>query len=437
MSTPESSPKGFPRELLEQSIEERLHYFDKVVVAHQFLKQTYDDLHHAIRHPASASIILIFGPTGVGKTTLRQQIERQLIKDALANPDANPGHIPVVGMEAVSPDSGNFNWRDYYVRALQALDEPMLEDKITYAVHGIHRDEQGKLVIERSVTATDMRRVLEKCLQNRRPRAFIVDEAQHFQKMASGERLLDQMDSLKSLAGLTKTVHVLVGTYDLLELTKLNAQLSRRTIKIHFPRYRADNEDDFKEFRKLLRTLQKYLPLPEEPDLEIHADYFYDQCLGCIGMLKSWLHRTLAAALELNQPTITQELWEKHTEAPGTLLSMFDEIRQGEDDFWGQKDERQLEVLRSKLRIVRKPNLSKETKKTTQNTPKEPNLPPSSKSDPSANKDSTPAPSTKSGSDSKEDPPAPLVKPPKRNNKRVGLPNPVRRPVGQEEPHAG
>jgi type II secretory pathway predicted ATPase ExeA len=408
MPESESSTKGFPRELLERSIEERLHYFDKVVITHQILKQTFDALLHAIRYPASASTILVFGPTGVGKTTLR-----------------------LVGMEAVSPDSGNFNWRDYYIRALRALDEPMLEDRITYEVHGIHRDEQGKLIIESNVRAPDMRRVLEKCLQHRRPQAFIVDEAQHFQIMASGERLLDQMNSLKSLASLTKTVHVLVGTYDLLELTKLNAQLSRRTIKIHFPRYRADNEDDFKEFRKLLRAFQRYLPLPEEADLESHADYFYDQCLGCIGMLKSWLHRTLAAALELNRTTLTQELWEKHTEAPGTLLSMFDEISSGEDDFWGQKDEEQLLVLREKLRIVREPN--KEAMKTTKGT----NPPPTSKSDSSANKAMTPAPSTKSGSDSKEDPPAPLVKPPKRNNKRVGLPNPVRRPLGEEEPRAG
>src|SRR5260221_4116498 len=125
--------------------------------------------------------------------------------------------------------------------------------------------------------------------------------------MTSGERLLDQMNSLKSLASLTKTVHVLVGTYDLLELTKLNAQLSRRTIKIHFPRYRADNDDDFKEFRELLRTFQKYLPLPEEPDRATHAGYFYDQCLGCIAMLKSWLHRKLAADLELHQSTLSQE----------------------------------------------------------------------------------------------------------------------------------
>jgi AAA domain len=223
------------------------------VIAHQILKQTYDSLLHAIRHPASASTILVFGPTGVGKTTLLQQIEKQLIKDAIIDPKTKPGHIPVVSIEAVSPDSSNFNWRDYYVRALTALDEPMLQDKISYEVRGIHRDEQGKLIFESNARAPDMRRVLEKCLQYRQPRAFFVDEAQHFQVMASGSRLLDQMNSLKSLASLTKTVHVLVGTYDLLELTKLNAQLSRRSIKIHFPRYRIDNEDDFREFKKLLR----------------------------------------------------------------------------------------------------------------------------------------------------------------------------------------
>src|SRR5437764_13414638 len=167
MTEPESSTKGFPRELLERSIGERLHYFDKVVISHQILKQTYDALLHAIRHPASASVILVFGPTGVGKTTLRQQIERQLIKDALANPDANPGQIPVVAMEAVSPDSGNFNWRYYYIRALMALDEPMIEHKISYEVRGIHRDERGQLIFEREVTAPDLRRVLEKCLQYR------------------------------------------------------------------------------------------------------------------------------------------------------------------------------------------------------------------------------------------------------------------------------
>ncbi len=433
MTASESSPKGFPRELLEKSVNERLDYFDKVVVTHQILKQTYDRLLQAIRHPAGASTILVFGPTGAGKTTLLQQIKNQLIKDALADPGTHPGLIPVVSIEAVSPDSGNFNWRDYYIRALMALDEPMLEKKFTYGVRDIHRDEQGKLVIGKSVSAPDMRRVLEKCLQNRRPRAFIVDEAQHFQKMASGQRLLDQMDSLKSLANLTKTVHVLIGTYDLLAFTTLGAQLSRRSIKIHFPRYRADNDNDFKEFRKTLRTLQRHLPLVKEPDLITHVDYFYDQCLGCVGILKSWLYRTLAAALELEEPTITEDIWKEHTEAPGTLIGMFNEICKGEDDFWERKDEEQLKELREKLRIVREPN------KPVKSSPKVPNPTSSPQRTPQSNPASDSTPSDQSDSSSKEEPPSPLAKPSptsKKKNNRVGKPNPIRRPVRQEGAHA-
>jgi type II secretory ATPase GspE/PulE/Tfp pilus assembly ATPase PilB-like protein len=66
----QSSSQGFPRSLLEQSIDVRRHYFETKVVAHLRLKEVYEALLHAIRYPAGISLILVFGPTGVGKTTL-------------------------------------------------------------------------------------------------------------------------------------------------------------------------------------------------------------------------------------------------------------------------------------------------------------------------------------------------------------------------------
>ena len=54
----------------------------------------------------------------------------------------------------------------------------------------------------------------------------MIDEAQHLGKIASGRRLLDQLDVIKSIANQTKTVHVLFGTYDLLAFRNLNGQLS-------------------------------------------------------------------------------------------------------------------------------------------------------------------------------------------------------------------
>lgn len=340
---------GFPQELLSQPPETRLRYFETKVVAHQRLKEVHASLLHALRYPAGVSLILVVGPTGVGKTTLRRRMERQLLEDAQASPTCSPGHIPVVGIEVAAPDGRNFNWKDYYTRALLALDEPFITAKITYEVCDMHRDEHGRLVLGRSLTIPDLRRALEKTLQHRQPRAFLVDEAQHFRKMASGRRLLDQMDNLKSLASMTNTVHVLVGTYELLGLTNLSAQLSRRSLEIHFPRYHADSAEDLKEFRKLLRTLQKHLPLVDEPDLEAHTDEFYERCLGCTGMLKTWLNRALAAALEQQAKTITRALWERHAVPRGKLVQMIREIREGEQAL--VEDEAQHQELRTLLRL--------------------------------------------------------------------------------------
>lgn len=344
-----TSPQGFPRELLEQPADVRRRYFETKVVAHQRLLEVYEALLHAIRYPAGTSLILVSGPTGVGKTTLLQRIVKQLVEDASRDPTTTPGHIPVIAMEAPSPDSGNFSWKDYFTRALIVSDEPLLTDKITYDVRGMHRDEQGRLIIERSLTTPDLRRILEKCLYHRRPRAFIVDEAQHMKKMASGRRLLDQMDTLKSLANMTNTIHVLIGTYDLLGLMNLNAQLSRRSTEIHFPRYHINQPEDLREFKKLLRTLQRHMPLAEEPDLESHYEYFYERSLGCTGMLKTQLNKALGAALEKQERTMTKKHWEPYAASPQKLKEMLDEIRQGEEALEQQKDEAHLHDLRQML----------------------------------------------------------------------------------------
>ena len=79
--------------------------------------------------------------------------------------------------------------------------------------------------------------------------------------MGSGRRLSDQLDVIKSIANCTGTVHVLLGTYGLLAFRNLSAQLSRRSVDIHFPRYRADDPEDLKAFMTVLRSFEQHLPL--------------------------------------------------------------------------------------------------------------------------------------------------------------------------------
>ena len=387
--------QGFPRELLDQPIAARRRYFETKVVAHQRLKDTYEALLHAIRYPAGKSLILVTGPTGVGKTTLLERTIKQLIEDAACDPTTTPGHIPAIAVEAASPDTGSFSWKDFFTRALIASDEPMLADKITYDISGLHRDEQGRLVIQQEVTAPNLRRILEKCFKYRRPRAFFVDEAQHLKKMASGRRVLDQMDTLKSLANMTTTVHVLIGTHELLGLMDLNAQLARRSLTISFPRYQVA---DWKEFTKLLRTFQRHLPFPEEPDLESHAEYFYEQCLGCTGMLKTLLNKAAGTALEQGEQTLTLKRCQQHAEPPKKLKDMLREIREGEEKLANQRDESHRQELRAMLGL--------QSSVRSSNPPEEKVAPPTSLTDP----------------------------PPKRKrSRRVGQRGPNRDRVGREE----
>lgn len=326
---------GFPRELLSQPAQARLTYFAGKVVAHPHLKEAHQALLNAIHEPTRAPLVFVFGPTGVGKTTLRLRIARELTEEALAGLAQDPGRLPVVALEAVAPESGQFNWKDYYTRALLAMDEPLIAQKVDYAAWGIRRDGGGRTVVQRGTPAPELRRALEQCLRHRRPAAFIVDEAQHLKKMASGRRLLDQMDTLKSLAALTGTVHVLVGTYELLGLANLSAQLSRRSVEIHFGRYRADRAEDVLAFQSVLLTFQRHLPLAEEPDLVGRWEYLYEHSVGCVGVLKGWLNRALGRVLAAGEPTLGERQLDQEADPTRKLLSLAREIKEGEEAIGG------------------------------------------------------------------------------------------------------
>jgi type II secretory pathway predicted ATPase ExeA len=325
-----ATTERFPRPLLAQSAADRLASFTAKVVAHPRLKQTHRALLHAIDAPAGASLILVVGPTGVGKTTLRLRLEQQLLARALPELERDPGHLPVVALEAAAPDSGQFNWKDYYIRALLALEEPLIKDKIDHALRGNGRHGTGRVRIERSTSASDLRRALEQCLRQRRVAVVIVDEAQHLRRLTSGRRLLDQMDTLKSLAALSDTVHVLVGTYELLGLADLSAQLSRRSVIIHFGRYHAEAPEDLLAFKSVLLTFQRHLPLATEPDLVGRWEELYERSAGCVGILKTWLQQALAAALEVDAATLGRQHLERYAPSTRTLLSVVRESTEGE-----------------------------------------------------------------------------------------------------------
>jgi len=328
-------PSGgsFPRDLLAQPTDARLAYFTAKVVAHPRLTAVHRAVREALNQPDGASLILVYGPTGVGKTTLRLRLEQQLLAEALPEMQYDPDRVPVMAVEAVAAESGQFNWKDYYLRALAVLDEPLMAHKITVTMPENFTPggpTPARPLLKRSASAAEFRWVLEQCLHRRRVAVCLVDEAQHLKRLASGRRLLDQMDTLKSLAALTGTVHVLVGTYELLGMTNLSAQLSRRSVEIHFGRYRADLAEDRLAFKSVVLTFQRQLPLAEEPDLVGCWEALYEGSLGCVGVLKSWLNRSLAYAMAHDAVTLTRRHLERQAAPTRTLVNLAREVAEGE-----------------------------------------------------------------------------------------------------------
>src|SRR5882724_3501473 len=202
----------FPAALLAAPWIERLQHFKNYTVTHPLLKQADAVLWRAIQEPAGSSLVLVYGPTGVGKTTLRQHIEERLLRQR----EQDSPHLPVIGLEAVPPEAGKFSWKDFYRRGVMAAEQPFVQDRSTVYDHNFFLDRGGNLTISARVSLDDLRMGLECSLRYRKPKALFIDDAQHLAKAPSARKLQDQLDAIKSLSSRSQTLHVLVGTYELL-----------------------------------------------------------------------------------------------------------------------------------------------------------------------------------------------------------------------------
>jgi hypothetical protein len=214
-----------------------------------------------------------------------------------------PSPHPLLMLEAVPPDGMTFNRAAYYRAALTQLGEAYykqwsLVDINVEQTWETKTRSKGKGRVAQFNDSPELRQAMEDALIRRGVRAVVIDEAQHLMQVASGAKLLDQLDWIKSMTNMTGVVHVLVGTYDLLNFRNLSGQVARRGHDIHFPRYQFQHEADRKAFQGALLQLLHHQPL--QADLQAllnHWYYFYERSIGCVGVLKDWLVRVVAAAL--------------------------------------------------------------------------------------------------------------------------------------------
>ncbi len=316
---------------LAPSARRRLTHFKEFAVSHPLLQRADATLMQAIREPAGFTHVLVYGPSGVGKSTMIRQIATRLNTAALKPPPGGKVPVPALLLETRPPDTHAFHRADYYRTALKVLGEPFFERRVLVDIEAEATWEKRGRKPARFQDAPELRHALEDALRRYGVRAVILDEAQHLMKVGTGAKLLDQLDWIKSMTNVTEVLHILLGTYDLLAFRNLSGQASRRSLDIHFARYQFQQEQDRRDFQAVLLTLLKQVPLAVELDtLMQHWSYFYERSIGCVGVLKDWLVRAVATAFHDGSDTLTLTRVQDHALSEAQCERMAIEATEGE-----------------------------------------------------------------------------------------------------------
>lgn len=297
-------------------------------ISHPRIGQMIDEV-EALAELGPENILMIVGPTGVGKTTLAVSLENRILKTHAELMQNNAGFVPVVRVEARATSESEFNWKLFYCDLLEVLEGESLIPAVDYAVNPL-TNKVVKPSGRSKNTVPALRKQVEKALQARGVKFLIIDEGGHFTNVTEA-KMKRQTDALKSLANCAGCQIILLGSYDILGVSRLSGQLARRIKEIHFARYRIDLADEKAEFLKFLSYLEERSQGYFEGLLIENAELLQRNTLGCVGTLMNLLKGFVSRA-ERNAG-VSQELLVKSLQTPGQCAAILSEVRAGEERF--------------------------------------------------------------------------------------------------------
>jgi hypothetical protein len=195
--------------------EERLQAF-KRTIAHPHLQAADKALREAIQETGGASLVNVYGPARVGKSTMKKHVMRTITLEMLPLLEQDRERIPLLSIVPRPPLSGSFSWRDFFQNGLMAFDEPLIDHKIALDTE----DDEGQTEETRldesrrkrkppEGTKDALRQSFETAAKRRRPVAIFIDEAQHLGMVSSIRQLKIQLECIKSLADATGAIIVI------------------------------------------------------------------------------------------------------------------------------------------------------------------------------------------------------------------------------------
>jgi len=294
-------------------------------IEHHFYTRAVDDLFNALAVAVPGEVVVIVGPSRVGKSRAVSEALGFLLGNAAPRDDG-----PVVKVDAENAGrNGIFSTKDFMRAACVAVRHPI------YGLVG--PDDPDGMKLEARIERTSegmLRSAFERFVDAKGIQYVCVDESHHIEYIQGGRtNAAKVLDSLKCLAHKTQTILVLVGSYRLLGLLGLAPHLLGRQRPIEFPRYRAEHMDDLRAFEAILEVISRILMLSEKSaNLRQWNELLFTHSLGCVGHLSMWLRTALGRAASRGLPGLSREVLLQTRLPASQEAQILAETLQGEAD---------------------------------------------------------------------------------------------------------
>ena len=331
-ATKDFSPDGERLPEVRQQIED-------AVLRHAHFETTRKELVYALE---ASKLVWLIGPAGVGKGTLVEQLVEEWNEPA-AN---DPWHLPAVSIRAPSSHGPVYPWIAMYTGIDRRLQDPLPAYKVNQA-ESVERLRNGK-ISARKGTTDYLRDSVFSAVRDRNVEVLFIDEAINLLANRRGQALVAQLDIIRDLIDGLDCKVILASTPRILDIFEevrdsnnkgenLTCEIIRRTDKVYFHRYGLRKKtwrEEFRKFKKLVQGL--FDQLPEAYRLELSSDNLKSlqiDSVGCVGILVKWLIRAMVLCKAEEDERLNWRHFEETTLSDAEWEVLEEQCTRGEEKY--------------------------------------------------------------------------------------------------------